>query len=165
MEHVLFILYLTALIIVGVIASRKTGESPEDYFLANRTFGPVILFLTLAATNFSAFTFLGFAGAAYKLGFGQYGIMAAGTALMPIMFFILGRKIWRLGKKHGYMTPPELIDGQTKSYTLQLIYCCRHLCSDGGDAWRRLDRCHTGHYNDNSNAARSNIRLPRAWRL
>ncbi|MCK4491243.1 MAG: sodium:solute symporter family protein, partial [Candidatus Altiarchaeales archaeon] len=113
--------YFIILIGIGWIASRKTEKKPEDYFLANRTFGSLTLFFTLAATNFSAFTFLGFAGAAYRYGFGQYGIMAVGTALMPIMFYIMGRKIWLLGKEHGYITPPELIGARLNSRGLRLL--------------------------------------------
>ena len=91
---VLVIFYFIILILLGVFAHKRTKKTPEDYFIANRTFGPIILFFTLAATNFSAFTFLGFAGKAYSSGFGQYGIMGFGTAIMAIMFFIIGRKVW-----------------------------------------------------------------------
>lgn len=118
----LVIVYFIFLIALGIFAHKKTKKTPEDYFLANRTFGPVILFFTLAATNFSAFTFLGFAGKAYSSGFGQYGIMGFGTAIMAIMFFVIGRKIWRLGKKKGYITPPELIGDRFNSISLRLLF-------------------------------------------
>lgn len=119
---VLVIVYFIILILLGIYAHRRTKKTPEDYFLANRTFGPVILFFTLAATNFSAFTFLGFAGKAYSSGFGQYGIMGFGTAIMAIMFFIIGRKVWRLGKKKGYITPPELVGDRFNSVSLRLLF-------------------------------------------
>ena len=118
----LVVVYFIFLIALGIFAHKKTKKTPEDYFLANRTFGPVILFFTLAATNFSAFTFLGFAGKAYSSGFGQYGIMGFGTAIMAIMFFVIGRKVWRLGKKKGYITPPELIGDRFNSISLRLLF-------------------------------------------
>jgi len=118
----LIIIYFIFLVLLGLIARNKTKKTPEDYFLANRTFGPLILLLTLAATNFSAFTFLGFAGGAYKYGFGQYGIMGFGTGFMAIMFFIIGRKVWKLGKTKGYITPPELIGDRFNSISLRLIF-------------------------------------------
>ena len=119
---ILVIAYFAFLIIIGIYAHKKTKKTAEDYFLANRTFGPIILFFTLAATNFSAFTFLGFAGKAYDSGFGQYGIMAFGTAIMAIMFYIIGRKVWKLGKEKGYITPPELIGDRFNSTSLRLIF-------------------------------------------
>jgi SSS family solute:Na+ symporter len=123
MEFLIFaVSYFIFLIVIGIFAFRKTKKTPEDFFLAGRTFGPIILFFSLAATNFSAFTFLGFAGNAYKTGFGQYGIMAFGTGIMAIMFYIVGRKVWILGKKNGYVTPPELIGDRFNSKILRLIF-------------------------------------------
>jgi SSS family solute:Na+ symporter len=118
----LVIAYFIILIFLGIYAHRRTKKTAEDYFLANRTFGPIILFFTLAATNFSAFTFLGFAENAYKTGFGQYGIMGFGTAIMAIMFYVIGRRVWKLGKERGYITPPELIGDRFNSLSLRLIF-------------------------------------------
>ena len=123
MDFILLIIaYFVGLILLGIYAHRKTNKTAQDYFLANRSFGSVILFFTLAATNFSAFTFLGFAGKAYDSGFGQYGIMAFGTAIMAIMFYVIGRKVWKLGKEKGYMTPPELIGDRFNSMSLRLLF-------------------------------------------
>ena len=107
---------------MGIFAQRRTSKSPDDYFLAGRSFGSIILFFSLVATNFSAFTFLGFAGKAYSSGFGQYGIMAFGTGFMAIMFYVIGRKVWKLGKNKGYITPAELVGGRFKSKRLQLLF-------------------------------------------
>ncbi len=114
--------YFSLLIVMGFVAYNKTKKTPEDYFIAGRTFGPIILFFSLAATNFSAFTFLGFAGNSYKIGLGQYGIMGFGTAIMAIMFFIIGRKVWKLGKEKRFITPPELIGNRFDSRSLRLIF-------------------------------------------
>ncbi|MGF3555293.1 MAG: sodium:solute symporter family transporter [Thermoplasmatota archaeon] len=116
------LIYFSILISIGFIAFKKTKQTPEDYFIAGRTFGPIILFFSLAATNFSAFTFLGFAGNAFKSGLGQYGIMGFGTAFMAIMFFIIGRKVWKLGKEKNYITAPELIGNQFNSKFLRLLF-------------------------------------------
>ena len=121
MTWVVVIGYFILLVLLGMYARRRTANSPEGYFLAGRGFGPLVMFFTLAATNFSAFTFLGFAGKAYTDGFGQYGIMALGTSVMAIMFFVLGRKIWQQGKKYGYITPGELVGGRYKSRSLRLL--------------------------------------------
>jgi solute:Na+ symporter, SSS family len=116
------VFYFVFLVCLGYLAHKRSSKTPEDYFLGNRTFGPVVLFFTLAATNFSAFTFLGFAGNAYKTGFGQYGIMGFGTAFMAVMFYVIGRKIWQLGKKNNYMTPPELVGDRLNSKSVRLLF-------------------------------------------
>ena len=118
----LFALYLSSLLAIGAYAWRRSKRTSEDYFVASRSIGPVVLFLSLAATNFSAFTFFGFAGAAYKFGLAYYGIMAFGTGFMALSFYFIGKKVWQLGKKHGYITPPELIGDRFKSDTLRTLF-------------------------------------------
>ncbi len=117
----ILILYFAILFAIGFY-SRKREEGAEEYFLAGRSFGSIVLFFTLAATNFSAFTFLGFAGKAYKDGLGEYGVMAVGTSFMAIMFYLIGRKVWKLGRKHGYITPGEILEGKHNSRTLRHLF-------------------------------------------
>jgi len=114
--------YLSFTILLGIYGYKVSEKSIQDYFLASRKIGPLVLFFTLAATNFSAFTFLGFAGEAYLQGYAFYGVMGFGTSFTALSFYIIGRKVWILGKKKGYITPPELIGGETKSHTLRMLY-------------------------------------------
>jgi SSS family solute:Na+ symporter len=116
----IFIVYMALVLFIGYIGLKKTKNTPEGFFVANRSIGPILLFFTFAATNFSAFFFFGFAGAAYKYGFGYYGVMAIGTTLMALAFFYLGRRIWRAGKGFSLITPPELFGVRYKSEPLRV---------------------------------------------
>jgi len=118
---IILAIYLTVSIGIGLYG-RSKEDSAEDYFVASRKINPWILFCTLAATNFSAFFFLGFAGASYRAGWGFYGIMAMGTSLVGLSILLLGIPIHRLGKEKGYVTPPELIAGETNSKYLGWFY-------------------------------------------
>jgi SSS family solute:Na+ symporter len=115
-------LFFIGLVLLGYYAKRKSIDTAEDYFLAGRSFGTLVLFFSLVATNFSAFTFLGFAGKSYQSGFGQYGIMVFGTGFMAISFYLIGRKVWFLGKTKGYITPAELIGKQMNSRLLHYVF-------------------------------------------
>ena len=114
--------YLVAISCVGVYSRRYAKKTPEDFFLAGRSLGPVLLFFTLAATNFSAFTVFGFSGAGYRLGYAFYPIMGFGTAFMAITFSLIGKRVWELGKTEGYITPAELIGRQYHSRPLCLVF-------------------------------------------
>jgi solute:Na+ symporter, SSS family len=116
------LLFFLLLLGIGFIARRKSVDTAEDYFVAGRSFGAIVLFFSLVATNFSAFTFLGFAGKSFTSGYGQYGIMAFGTGFMAISFYLIGRKVWRLGKIHGYITPAELVGKQMNSSLLKYVF-------------------------------------------
>ena len=118
---IILTIYLSISIGIGIYG-RSKKDSSEDYFVASRKINPWILFCTLAATNFSAFFFLGFAGASYRAGWGFYGIMAMGTSLVGLSILLLGIPIYKLGKEKGYVTPPELIAGETNSKYLGWFY-------------------------------------------
>lgn len=121
MNWIILAAYFVLLIVISIFAYKRTGKTPEEFFLAGRSLGPVVYFLSFAATNFSAFFFLGFAGAAWQFGLGQYGIMGVGTALVPVSFYFIGRKVWKLGREKGYLTAPELIGGEFRSPFLRII--------------------------------------------
>ena len=118
---IILAIYLAVSIGIGIYGRSKT-DTAEDYFVASRKIKPWILFCTLAATNFSAFFFLGFAGTSYRAGWGFYGIMAMGTSLVGLSILLLGIPIYKLGKEKGYVTPPELIAGETNSKYLGWLY-------------------------------------------
>jgi len=118
---IILVIYLAVSVGIGIYG-RSREDNAEDYFVASRKINPWVLFCTLAATNFSAFFFLGFAGASYRSGWGFYGIMAMGTSLVGLSVLLLGVPIHKLGKEKGYVTPPELIAGETNSKYLGWLY-------------------------------------------
>ena len=102
--------YLAIVIYIGVFAfRRKIGEHPaEDYFLANRSLGQVVFLLSLFGTNMTAFAILGSSGHAFSNGIVTYGLMASSSALIvPLSLFLIGTRIWALGKRHGFITPVQ----------------------------------------------------------
>ena len=102
-------LYLLALLVVGWWARSRWSASPDSYFLADRTLGPMIFLATMAATNFSAFTVFGASGAGYRDGFAFYPIVGFGTGFMALTFWVIGRRARALSQEYGSLTPPELV--------------------------------------------------------
>ncbi len=114
--------YLLLLLLLGLLARRGTPATHEGFFLANRAIGPVLLFLTMAATNFSAFTVFGFSGAGYRIGYAYYPILAFGTGFMALTFIVIGVPVWRAAKRLGVVTPPELIRVRFGNAALHAAY-------------------------------------------
>jgi len=114
--------YFLVLLGIGWAARRRSHPGLTDYFVASRTTSSIILFLTMAATNFSAFTVFGFAGAGWESGYAFYPIMAFGTGFMALTFVLIGRPVQRLGKEYGLITPPELVSHLTGSPGLRLLF-------------------------------------------
>ncbi|HET7696383.1 MAG TPA: hypothetical protein VFK57_11785 [Vicinamibacterales bacterium] len=104
--------YLALVLSIGVFAGRPRtngGGAAEDYFLAGRSIGPVVFLLSLFGTNMTAFSILGASGHAFANGIVTYGLMASSSALViPIGLFVIGTRLWALGKRHGFMTPVQM---------------------------------------------------------
>jgi len=101
--------YFVIVLIIGFLARTRWKSTPEAYFLADRKLGTLVLLGTMAATNFSAFTVFGTSGAGYRDGYAFFPIMGFGTGFMALTFWIIGRRIWRVGREQGAITPPEMI--------------------------------------------------------
>jgi solute:Na+ symporter, SSS family len=104
--------YLAVVLCIGVFGGRSGGArggDAEQYFLAGRSLGPVIFLLSLFGTNMTAFSILGASGHAFANGIVTYGLMASSSALViPVGLFVIGTRLWALGKRHGFMTPVQM---------------------------------------------------------
>jgi Na+/proline symporter len=102
---IVVLVYLAVVAYIGSVAYRRGKQNTEDFFLASRTIGSLVFFLSIFATNMTAFAILGSSGAAYKRGIGVFGLMASSSAFMiPLTIFLIGTRIWTLGKKFGHQT-------------------------------------------------------------
>lgn len=117
----ILITFLALIAFLGLYGYRIGRKTVEDYFAASRTMGSFVTLFTYFATLCSAFTFLGCAGWGYSRGLGWYGPIGVGTALISINFYVFGYRVWLLGKKFGYVSPPELIKDRFGK-ELQIIY-------------------------------------------
>ncbi len=114
--------YFIVVLILGLMAKGRLRDSPSQYFLAGRGLGSFILLGTMAATNFSAFTVFGASGAGYRDGLAFFPIMAFGTGFMALSFWLVGRRIWELGREHELVTPAELVDKLYGSRVLSALF-------------------------------------------
>ena len=122
MIYAILIGYIAIVFLGSLRGASESAKTPEGYFLANRGLGTLALFFTILATNFSAFYFLGFAGAGYRIGYAHYVMMSLGTGFACISFYIIGTKVWALGKANHFITPAELIYQQTGSKALRWAF-------------------------------------------
>lgn len=104
-------LYLAAVLYIGIFAFRRSAGRgrAEDYFLASRSLGPFVFLFSLFGTNMTAFAILGSSGHAFSNGIVTFGLMASSSGLViPLTIFLIGTRVWALGKKYGFMTPVQM---------------------------------------------------------
>jgi len=103
--------YLAIVLYIGIFAFRRSKgkEKAEDYFLANRSLGAFVFLFSLFGTNMTAFAILGSSGHAFTNGIVTYGLMASSSGLIiPLTIFLIGTRVWALGKKYGFITPVQM---------------------------------------------------------
>ena len=114
-------LYVASLLLLGWAgrAARKE-DTLQDFYLAGRGFGFIVLLLTLYATQYSGNTFFGVAGATYRLGFAW--LIAVHYMLAIIVFYLaFAPKLHTLSRARGYVTPVDYLEDRFDSRAISLI--------------------------------------------
>ena len=114
--------YLLLTIAIGVYSTRFARRTMEDFHMGSRDFGALVLFSTVFGANISAVAFIGIPGQAYHVGWiaGPYFITCQAW-LAPLLLYVVGRRAWALGKRHGYMTQAEMVAGRWQSPGLAVL--------------------------------------------
>jgi len=106
--HVVLALYMCMLLAFGIAGYLKSKTSEEDYYLAGRGQGVLVTTLTIMATFFSSAALLGVPGLVYRDGVG-FLFFVLNLPLSGACIYILGSRVWRLGRARGYVTPADLV--------------------------------------------------------
>lgn len=117
--------YLSVVLYIGIFAFRKGKSTGEDFFLASRSIGPLVFFLSLFATNMTAVAILGSSGFAYRRGIGVYGLMASSSGfVIPLTLFVIGTRLWALGKRFGHMTQVAFFRDRWECSSIGTVIFC-----------------------------------------
>ncbi|WP_265108773.1 sodium:solute symporter family protein [Halosolutus halophilus] len=112
--------YLLLALSIGLVAYRLTDRTAEDFYLASRTLGTVVLLFTTFATLLSAFTF--FAGPNIAYHQGPEWILVMGLMdgiIFAILWYVIGYKQWLLGQQYGFVTLGEMLGDRFASRRLR----------------------------------------------
>ncbi|PON11641.1 hypothetical protein C2W62_43765 [Candidatus Entotheonella serta] len=92
----------------------------QDYFLAGRNIELLALIGTTMASIFSTGTVVSSPSEFYRQGSGYFWVFF--FAFMPVVYFFLATKMWRLGKTKGYITPGDMLGDFYKSKSV--VFWC-----------------------------------------
>jgi len=103
------VVYLLLLCGITFVAARaRQSNEPSDHFLAGRSLGVFVLFLTLYATAYSGNSLLGYPGEAYRRGFSW--IMATGFMMsIIVVFHALVPKLRPIAVREDFVTPGDWV--------------------------------------------------------
>ncbi|GAB6879282.1 sodium:solute symporter [Halorubrum gandharaense] len=114
--------YLLVALAIGLLAYRVAEATAEDYYLASRSIGTVVLLFTTFATLLSAFTFFGGPNLAYEAGPEWLIVMGAlDGVLFAVLWYVIGYKQWLIGNRNGYLTLGEMLGDRFGSPGLRAL--------------------------------------------
>lgn len=97
--------YLLLLVALGLISNHFFRGTSADYFVVSRSIGPFLLLMSIFGTTMTGFAMVGSTGKAFSSGIGVYGMMASWSGLIhSAVFFLIGIRLWAIGKRYGYVT-------------------------------------------------------------
>ncbi len=114
------IVYLIAMLLIGVWSSRKIHDQ-KDFVLAGRSLPPWVAGLSQASTAFSGYMFMAAPGLSYRLGYAAswFALGDAGGNLTAMA--IVGRRIRRLSEILNCLTPLEIFEKRFNSPESRLV--------------------------------------------
>ncbi len=75
------VIYMSAVIFIGVYFAKKANKSSDDYFLGGRTLGPWVTAMSAEASDMSGWLLMGLPGVAYACGLADAFWTAIGLAI------------------------------------------------------------------------------------
>ena len=103
------VVYLVAMVLVGVYCSRKgAGGSSHEFYLGGRKLGPVVTAMSAEASDMSSYLLMGLPGLAYLSGLADVGWTAIGLGLGTYLNWLFtARRIRRYTQITGAFTLPQ----------------------------------------------------------
>ena len=121
----IFIALFALITVIGLLAGRwrRAGaslSSLDEWGLAGRRFGTVVTWFLVGGDVYTAYTFI--AVPALVFGKGALGLFALPYTVIvyPFVYAVMP-KLWRLAKKHGYVTASDYVRARFDSRSLALL--------------------------------------------
>jgi SSS family solute:Na+ symporter len=108
-QLLLLVAYSALLVALGVWIGRRVS-SAQQFFVAGRSLGPVLLGATLLAANIGAGSTVGAASLGYEHGFSAWWwVGSAGIGTLLLAWWV-GPRIWRVAREHDLLTVGDYLE-------------------------------------------------------
>ena len=103
------VLYLAAMVLVGVYYGKKgSGSSSDDFYLGGRKMGPLVTAMSAEASDMSSYLLMGLPGLAYLCGLPEVTWTCIGlSAGTYLNWLIVARRLRRYSARIGAITVPD----------------------------------------------------------
>lgn len=108
------IVYMIAVIAIGLVYAKKANKSSENYFLGGRSLGPWVTAMSAEASDMSGWLLMGLPGVAYWCGLADAAWTAIGLAIGTYLnWLIVSKRLRRYSiKADNSITLPEFFSNR-----------------------------------------------------
>ncbi len=116
------VVYLVAMIIVGIVCSKK-NNNVDDFYLGGRQLGPLVTAMSAEASDMSGWLLMGMPGLAYLYGIAEASWTAIGLAIGTYLnWLIVAKRLRNYSSRIGAITIPEFFGKRFKDNTHVLMF-------------------------------------------
>ncbi|MEM0379102.1 MAG: sodium:solute symporter family protein [Thermosphaera sp.] len=101
--------YFLITTVIGFLGARRTKQGLHEFYVAGGTLSAVTVMFTYMAAYMEAWEFVGMPAVIVSEGFEWWVIETIFYLSYVGLFFAIGLRLYRLGKKFGFITPTDLI--------------------------------------------------------
>jgi len=112
--------YLLICIGVGLWAMRRT-KSAEDFFVAGRGLGPIVVSLAVFSSTLSGFGFVGGPGLIYATGMSSAWMLVCSAVGYAVGFYMVAKRIRMIAEVRDTMSLPDVVFARYGSEAARLL--------------------------------------------
>ena len=126
LQHLLaMIVYMAAVIGIGIFFARRANKDAEAYFLGGRSLGPWVTAFSAEASDMSGYLLMGIPGLAYWTGLADAGWTCIGLALGTYLnFLVVSKRLRRYSIAVNAFTLPDFFSNRFHEKKKVLMSIC-----------------------------------------
>ncbi len=118
------VIYMAAVIVIGVLYAKRANRSSEAYFLGGRSLGPWVTAMSAEASDMSGWLLMGLPGVAYWCGLADAAWTAIGLAVGTYLnWLIVSKRLRRYSvRANNSITLPEFFSNRFREKNKLIMF-------------------------------------------
>ncbi len=118
------IVYMAAVILIGVLYAKRANKSSEEYYLGGRSLGPWVTAMSAEASDMSGWLLMGLPGVAYWCGLADAAWTAIGLAIGTYLnWLIVSKRLRRYSvRANNSITLPEFFSNRFREKKKTIMF-------------------------------------------
>lgn len=121
---VAMVIYMAAVILIGVLYAKRANKGSEEYFLGGRSLGPWVTAMSAEASDMSGWLLMGLPGVAYWRGLADAAWTAIGLAVGTYLnWLIVSKRLRRYSARaNNSITLPEFFSNRFREKNKHIMF-------------------------------------------